>query len=67
MNILTRPKAQKQPRRKHRLWKEITIILLIKTLFIFAIWKVCFSDPVEKHLTLERVQQQLLGLPTTIG
>ncbi len=41
--------------------KEIGIIILIKLVMIFVLWSVCFSDPVEKHLTTHRMQQQIIG------
>ncbi|OGO90087.1 MAG: hypothetical protein A3F10_05310 [Coxiella sp. RIFCSPHIGHO2_12_FULL_42_15] len=53
MKILTR--------RKPALWKEILIILILKIIVLFVIWKVCFSDPVAKHLTVSSMQHQILS------
>lgn len=46
---------------KPKLWKEITLVVTLKIIVIMAIWYFWFSDPVEKHLTTEKVAQQMVG------
>ncbi|OGT54017.1 MAG: hypothetical protein A3F17_07460 [Gammaproteobacteria bacterium RIFCSPHIGHO2_12_FULL_41_15] len=43
------------------LTKEIAWVILIKLIVLWLIWYVCFSDPIKKHLTTERMKQHLIG------
>jgi hypothetical protein len=40
--------------------KEISFVLLLKVLFILGLWWICFSHPVQKHITPQVMQQHLL-------
>jgi hypothetical protein len=40
---------------------EIAVTLLIKFLFIFAIWYAFFSDPVDEKITKEELGSALFG------
>ena len=46
---------------KHRLTKEMGIILALKLILIFLIWAVCFSNPPAKHINDTRFAEHLLG------
>ena len=41
--------------------KEIILVLLIKLAFIYALWLVFFSDPIDKQLSKEDLGQILFG------
>jgi len=55
-----RYKSHRTRRRKLALWQEIIIILTIKLALLFSIWKLCFSDPVQDHLTVQSMQQHII-------
>ncbi len=61
MKAMASFKLKRKGAKKFALWQEITVVLIIKVAMILAIWHFCFSDPVEKHLTISRMQQQLVG------
>ncbi|OFZ91405.1 MAG: hypothetical protein A3F74_18320 [Betaproteobacteria bacterium RIFCSPLOWO2_12_FULL_62_58] len=46
--------------RRTPLWKEITIILVIKAVALYLIWLAFFSHPVVKHLDAGAVAGSLL-------
>lgn len=48
---------------KSRYSKEITLILLVKVLVLFILWKLCFSQPIEPTLTAESISKHLLSQP----
>lgn len=41
--------------------REVLGILVIKGILLGLLWWICFSDPVEPHLTIQKVQHQLFG------
>ncbi|WP_432719709.1 hypothetical protein R0381_000147 [Jeongeupia wiesaeckerbachi] len=47
------------------LWMEITIMLLIKCLLLYGAWRLWFSAPLAKKMTVPdaAISQQLLGQP----
>lgn len=47
---------------KLKLRTEIGLILLIKIVLVFIIWRVFFSDPVQSHLTDQKVTDHYLGI-----
>lgn len=40
--------------------KEITLLLLIKLILLFILWKTCFAHPIEEHLTNQDVATHIL-------
>ena len=43
------------------LTKEIIVVLLIKLVFIYALWFVFFSDPIDKQLSKKDLGHVLFG------
>ncbi len=41
--------------------RDITIVLIVKALAIYAIWALFFSHPLDKQLTPSKVSAHLLG------
>lgn len=41
--------------------REIAAIVVVKVLLIFALWYICFSHPVENQLTVQKMQQKIIG------
>ena len=46
--------------RRTPLWKEITIILVIKAVALYLIWLTFFSAPADKHLDAAGIASSLL-------
>lgn len=57
------PQAQLQaaPPRRHKLAVEITAALIVKLLFIWALWFLFFSHPLDEQLDDEGVAAVLIG------
>lgn len=43
------------------LLKEISIILILKVLFLAGLWWLCFSHPLQEHLTSVDLGQHILN------
>ncbi len=41
--------------------KELSLVLLLKVFFILALWWLCFSHPVQQHITARVMQQHLMN------
>ena len=46
--------------------KEISLVLILKILFLMGLWWLCFSHPIQEHLTSADLGQHLLN-GTTLG
>ena len=46
---------------RFNLRKDIAWVLLIKLSLIFLLWALCFSHPVQRQLTVKKMQAQFLG------
>lgn len=55
----------RRTRRGLPLWLEIALVLLIKVVALFFLWKTFFSHPQTKHMALPTpaVEQHLLSVP----
>lgn len=40
----------------HSLTKKITVLLIVKLLLLYCLWKICFSHPLAKDLRREGVK-----------
>lgn len=51
------------------LWLEIALVLLIKVVALFFLWKTFFSHPQTKHMALPTpaVEQHLLTAPQSLS
>jgi len=50
--------------KKHVLWKDITLVLIIKGLLFFVLWLVFFSHPNSQHInTNQAYVNHLLAKP----
>ncbi|MCP3680741.1 MAG: hypothetical protein GY782_11010 [Gammaproteobacteria bacterium] len=49
---------------KPRLGREISVILIIKSLLLFVLWSLCFSHPVVKQIQKAALAQHFFGLHT---
>ena len=41
--------------------KEISCVLILKVLFILGLWWLCFSHPIQEHLTSADLGQHILN------
>ena len=59
----TKIKTNKKKRlpKRHTLKKEIAIVLVVKLIFIIAIWKLFFSEPQAKHVNDETMVNRLVN------
>ena len=48
---------------KQKLWREITITLVLKIVLIYVLWWIFFSAPLDEHLTGSHVGDFLFGDP----
>jgi len=44
-----------------RLFKEVSIILIIKVMLLFGLWYAFFSDPLPDLVTTEHVAERIAG------
>lgn len=42
------------------LWKEITVVLVVKLMLLAGLWYLFFSEPVDEHLTARDVSAYML-------
>lgn len=54
------------PRRRPRLVRAITIVLIVKFLSLGVIWKIWFSEPESRHLDRERVGATIYSSPVAV-
>jgi hypothetical protein len=44
-----------------RLAREITVVLVVKSIALYVIWLAFFSEPVSPRLTADRVSEAIVG------
>ncbi len=47
-----------------QLFKEVSIILIVKVLLLIGLWYVFFSGPADGHFTTEQVAERISGVAT---